>query len=79
MYIYICFTNVTVSSRKNSTSFLHFSRNTDIGGPDGCLDTALKFLTAIFVYRKLSVSLCLIKKKKLDFRCFTIEDVKDTV
>ena len=74
----MCFTNVTVSSRKNSTSFLHFSRNTDIGGPDGCLDTALKFLTATFVYSKLSLSLCLIRKK-LDFRCFTIEDVKDTV
>ena len=69
---------MTVSSRKNSTSFLHFSRITDIGGPDGCLDTALKCLTAIFVYSKLSLSFCLIKKK-LDFWCVTIEDVKDTV
>ena len=34
---------------------------------------------AIFVYRRLTLSLCLIKKKKLDFRCFTIDDVKDTV
>ena len=45
---------------ENSTSFLHFSRNTDIEDPDGCLDTALKFLTALakFVYGKLSLSLC---------------------
>ena len=32
--------------QKNSTSLLHFSRNTDIKDPDGCLDTAVKFLTA---------------------------------
>ena len=37
-------------TQKNGTSFLHFSRNTDIEGPDGCLDTALEFLTAKFVY-----------------------------
>ena len=38
----------------------------------------LNFLTAKFVYSKLSLSLCYLKKK-LDFRCFSIEDVKDTV
>ena len=43
---------------ENSTSFLHFSRNTDIEDPDGCLDTALKFLTAKFVYSELSLRLC---------------------
>ena len=40
------FTKVTVSNRKTahlSSAFLRFSRNTDIEGPDGCLDTAFKF------------------------------------
>ena len=74
---------MTVSSRKShlshlTTSFLHFSQNTDIKGPDGCLNTALKFLPAKFVYSELSLSLCS-TKKKLDFQCFSIEDVKDTV
>ena len=55
------FTKVTVSNRKTahlSSAFLRFSRNTDIEGPDGCLDTALKFLTAKIVYNTLSLSLC---------------------
>ena len=55
------FTKVTVSNRKAahlSSAFLRLSRNTDIEGPDGCLDTALKFLTAKIVYSTLSLSLC---------------------
>ena len=62
IYTYIFFfTKVTVSNRKTahlSSAFLHFSRNTDIEGPDGCLDIALKFLTAKIVYSTLSLSLC---------------------
>ena len=52
---------MTVSNRKTahlSSALLRFSRNTDIEGPDGCLDTALKFLTAKNVYSTLSLSLC---------------------
>ena len=41
-----------------SAAFLRLSRNTDIKGPDGCLDTALKFLTAKIVYSSLTLSLC---------------------
>ena len=55
---------MTVSNRKTahlSSAFLRFSQNTDIEGPDGCLDTALKFLTAKIVYSTLSLSLGNIK------------------
>ena len=51
----------------------YISHEIQILGAQMGLDTAFKFLTAIFLYRKLSLTLCLIKKK-LDF-----EDVKDTV
>ena len=51
-------TKVRVSNRKTahlSSAFLRFSRNTDIEDPDGCLDSAIKFLTAKIVYIKLLV------------------------
>ena len=41
-----------------SSALLRLSRNTDIEGPDGCLDTTLKFLTAKIVYSTLTLSLC---------------------
>ena len=40
MYIYI-FVLEGRFPAESSSSFLHFSRNTDIKGPDGCLDIAL--------------------------------------
>ena len=56
-YIYIFYLSDSFQ-QKNIISFLHFSRNTDIKGPDGCLNTALKFLPAKFVNSELSLSLC---------------------
>ena len=50
------FTKVTVSNRKTahlSSAFLRFSRNTDIEGPDGCLDTFM--LDKKFDFQCLSV------------------------
>ena len=51
--VYFFFTKAAFSNGKTahlSSPFLRSSRNTDIEGLDGCLDAALKFLTAKIVY-----------------------------
>ena len=56
-YIYFFYESDGFQQKTTHLS-VHFLRDTDIEDPGGCLDTALKFLTAKFVYSKLSLSLC---------------------